>query len=331
MRRRAPRDWTDECLRRYVYRVQLKWSRVLLIIRIMNRFLVIVLLSGLAFAQAGEAPPPRAPLTGQPPGPINMNDSDNARQARAVLEKTIEALGGQPYLTYENRIEEGRYYPLYHGRTNSTGIPYRYYVEYPERDRFEVLRLKDIHIIPGQIDIGGVKSAKSDLVLIHNGDKGYEVTYKGTAAQEPEDLQNYLRRRQHSLEWIFRKWIRDPNVALFYDGAAVVDGKVTEGVTLLNSQNDSVSVFLDQNTHYPIKISYSWRDPKDKQKNVEEEIYDSYKLVQGIWTPHSVTRYFNGETSQQRFISTASYNLKLPDSMFEAAVTYDPKVPLKKR
>jgi hypothetical protein len=49
--------------------------------------------------------------------------------------------------------------------------------------------------------------------------------------------------------------------------------------------------------------------------------------VQGIWTPHSITRYFNGETTQQRFITTASYNLKLPDSAFEAAVTYDPKAP----
>jgi hypothetical protein len=287
----------------------------------MNRLFLVLLLCALGGAQT--APTPAPPQPGAQPA-VNMNDSDNARQARALLEKTIEALGGQPYLTYENRVEEGRYYPLYHGRTNSTGIPYRYYVEYPDKDRFEVLRMKDIHIIPGEIDIGGVKSKKVDLALIHNGDKGYEVTYKGTAAQEPLDLENYLRRRQHSLEWIFRKWIRDPNVAFFYDGIAVVDGKATEGVTLLNGQNDSVSVF-------PIKISYSWRDPKDKQKNVEEEIYDSYKLVQGIWTPHSITRYFNGETSQQRFINTASYNLKLPDSMFEAAVTYDPKVPLKKR
>jgi len=294
----------------------------------MNRLFLVLLLSALGGAQTAPTPAPPQPAA-QPA--LNMNDSNNARQARALLEKTIDALGGQPYLTYENRVEEGRYYPLYHGRTNSTGIPYRYYVEYPDKDRFEVLRMKDIHIIPGEIDIGGVKSKKVDLALIHNGDKGYEVTYKGTAAQEPLDLENYLRRRQHSLEWIFRKWLRDPNVAFFYDGIAVVDGKATEGVTLLNSQNDSVSVFLGQNTQYPIKISYSWRDPKDKQKNVEEEIYDSYKLVQGIWTPHSITRYFNGETSQQRFINTASYNLNLPDSMFEAAVTYDPKVPLKKR
>jgi len=295
----------------------------------MNRLLVILVLSWCALGYAQTAPTV-APATPAPA--INLNDSDNARQARAVLDKTIETLGGEAYLTYENKCEEGRYYPLYHGRTNSTGILYRYYVEYPERDRFEVLHMKDIHIIPGTIDIGGVKSTgKPDLVLMHNGNKGYEITYKGTAAQDKLDLENYLRRRQHSLEWVFRKWIRDPNVALFYNGVAVVDGKESEVVTLLNSQNDSVSVALDQNTHYPVRISYSWRDPKDKQKNTEDEVYDGYKLEQGIWTAHSITRYYNGETSQQRFVNTATYNQNLPDSMFDAAVTYDPQAPLKKR
>src|SRR5271165_428604 len=285
----------------------------------MTRHFLILLLCALGTAQTA---PPKAV--------VNLNDSENARKARAVLDLTIQALGGQAYLTFENRCEVGRYYPLYHGRTDSTGIPYRYYVEYPDKDRFEVIHTKDVFLLFGSVNDIKVKN-KFDIVLIHNGDAGYETTYKGTAAQDKVDLENYLRRRQHSLEWVFRKWIRDPEVALFYDGAAVVDGKETEGVTLLNSQNDSVTVYLDLNSHYPVKISYSWRDPKDKQKNVEEEIYDNYKLVQGIWTPHSITRYFNGETSQQRFINAASYNLKLPDTMFEASVTYDPRAPMKKR
>lgn len=293
----------------------------------MTRFLVVLLLCALAGAQT--APSPALPPHAAAQSAVSLNDSDNARQARAVLDKSIEALGGEPYLTYENRVEEGRYYPLYHGRTNSTGIPYRYYLEYPDKDRFEIIHTKDVFLLFGSVSDIKVKN-KSDIVLIHNGDKGYEITYKGTAAQEKLDLDNYLRRRDHSIEWVYRKWICDPNVALFYEGLAVVNGKETEGVTLLNSQNDSVSVSLDQNSHYPVKISYSWRDPKDKQKNTEDEIYDGYKLEQGIWTPHSITRYYNGESSQQRFINTASYNMKLPDSMFEAAVTYDPKAPIKR-
>ena len=297
----------------------------------MNRFALLFLLSGLGYAQIGTEPPPRAPQSASPPASVNMNDSESAHKARSLLDQTIAALGGQPYLTYTNRSESGRYYPLHHGRTESTGIPYNYYVQYPDKDRFEVIALKDIHVIPGTIDIGGVKSGHKDLVLIHNGDRGYEVSYKGTAAQDKIDLENYLRRRRHSLEWVFRKWLTDPTVALFDNGLDVVDSKPTESVTLLNSKDDSVTVWLDQNSHYPVKISYSWRDPKDKQKNVEEEVYDHYKPEQGIMTPHSITRYFNGETSQQRFIYTAKYNLNLADALFDANVSYDPRQPPKRR
>jgi len=299
-------------------------------------FLLLTLLSclapGLAYAQTGTEPPPRAALPPEKSASVNLNDSESAHKARALLDQAIESLGGQPYLTYTNRTESGRYYPLHHGTSGSPGLPYNYYLEYPNKDRFEVIHTKDIHIIPGQIDIGGVKTDKQfDIVLIHNGDKGYETTYKGTAPQDNDELQKYLRRRPHSVEWVFRKWLNDPTVALFNDGLAIVDSKPVDVVTLLNSQNDSVSVALDQITHYPIRISYSWRDPKDKQKNVEEEVYDSYKPEQGIMTPHSITRYFNGEMSQQRFITTARYNQNLPDSLFEAAVTYERKEPLKRR
>jgi len=298
----------------------------------MNRLIFsVILLTGLSYAQSGNEPPPRENLPAPSSAPINLNDNESARKARALLNQAIEALGGQAYLTYQNRQEEGRYYPLHHGQTESTGIPYIYYLEYPDKDRFEVLKVKDLHIIPGAIDIGGVKSNKVEIALIHNGDKGYETTYKGTATQDKVELDRYLRRRQHSPEWVFRKWINDPAVALFYVGLKVVDSKPAEGITLLNADNDSVEVWFDQTTHYPIRISYSWRDPKDKQKNVEEEAYDHYKPEQGIMTPHSITRYFNGETSQQRFISTAKYNLNLPETFFEASVNYDPEAPPKRR
>ncbi|MGA9642032.1 MAG: hypothetical protein WBQ72_11590, partial [Terriglobales bacterium] len=193
-----------------------------------------LLLSGLAYAQVGTEPPPRAALPPAPKTPVNLNDSESAHKARALLDQTIQALGGQPYLTFESRSETGRYYPLYHGRTNSTGLPYNYFLKYPDKDRFEVIALKDIHVLPGSIDIGGVKSShKVDLALIHNGNQGYEISYKGTAAQDKLDLENFLRRRAHSVEWVFRKWLTDPTVALFYDGLDVVDSKPTEGVTLL--------------------------------------------------------------------------------------------------
>lgn len=246
----------------------------------------------------------------------------------------MQALGGQAYLTTQTRGEEGRWYSLYHGQSRGAGVQYRQFNRFPDQDRLEIIGRGNI-VVPlplvGIIVVSHEKKNKNDIVIIHNGDKGYETTYKGTAAQDKEDLTAYLRRRQHSLEQVLRKWISDPTMEYFNDGLAIVDGKPTDQVTLLNNQNDSVSVYLDQNTHLPLKTSFTWRDPEDKQKNVEEEVYDNYRLVQGIMTPHSITRTFNGEMSHQRFINVAKYNLPLPETMFEASVDYDPRQPLKKR
>lgn len=296
----------------------------------MNRFALLLLLSAVAYGQAGSSPPARdaSPSASQPAA--SLNDLDNAHKARVILDQTIKALGGQAYLTYENKSEAGRYYPLYHGRTTSLGIPYNFYTKYPDKDRFEVIHLRNVFLLYWQVGNVQVKD-KSDIVLIHNDGKGYEITYKGTAKQDPVDLAAYLRRHQHSLDAVLRKWINDPTVALFYDGLAIVDGKATDQVTLLNGQNDAVTLNMDQYTHLPLKTSFTWRDPEDKQKNVEDEVYDNYRLVQGIMTPHSVTRNFNGEMTHQRFINVAQYNLPLPDTLFNATVDYDPRQAPKKK
>jgi hypothetical protein len=41
-------------------------------------------------------------------------------------------------------------------------------------------------------------------------------------------------------------------------------------------------------------------------------------------TPFSVTRFYNGDMSSQRFLNSVTYNKGLSDSMFAADVTYDP-------
>ena len=61
------------------------------------------------------------------------------------------------------------------------------------------------------------------------------------------------------------------------------------------------------------------------------EIFDNYKVYQGIATPLSLTRTFNGDMTSQRFITSVQYNTGLPDSMFIANVTWDPhQLPTKK-
>jgi len=281
----------------------------------MRRLVTLILL--IASAAAQSSAPAKSPIP----------EDENGKKAHALVNKAIVALGGQAYLTSTNRGEEGRYYSFYHGESRGAGTQYRQFNRYPDQERFEMIKRGGVLVplpLVGIIVVTHEVKNKNDIVIIHNGDKGYEVTFKGTAAEDPKITSAFLRRRQHSLEWIFRKWITDPGVAFFYEGVTVAAQKPAEQISIMSANNDSVTVFLDQNTNLPVKISYTWRDPEDKLRNTEEEIYDSYKPVQGIMTPLSITRYLNGDMTVQRFRNTVSYNQELPSDLFAATVTYDP-------
>jgi hypothetical protein len=50
------------------------------------------------------------------------NDQENARQARAMLDQAIQALGGQAYLNIHDMEQQGRTYSFHHGASTSNGI-----------------------------------------------------------------------------------------------------------------------------------------------------------------------------------------------------------------
>jgi hypothetical protein len=280
-------------------------------------FLIVVLALTLAIsgwrqptasAQASVQTPSEPAVKAHPAIPV---DQENARQARALLDQAIQALGGQAYLNMRDMEQEGRTFGFYHGRPSGTGALFWRFVEYPDKERLELTKQRDV-------------------AYIYAGDKGYEVTFKGPHAVEKKDLDDYLRRRRFSLETMLRVWINDPGVALFYDGTALAGNLAAKQVTLINSKDEAVKLLFDIDTHLPLKKSYFWRDPVDKERNTEEEIYDNYKPVQGVMTPYSFTRYYNGDMQSQRFINSVKFNQGLDPAMFDPNSGYDPNKPVKK-
>jgi hypothetical protein len=273
----------------------------------MRRLLIVLIFSVVALGQA------TAPTAAGKPSPQGSPVAqENSGKAKALLDQAIQALGGQAYLEIQDVSQQGRTYSFHHGETTSTGVLFWRFVKFPDKERIEVTKQRDV-------------------AYVYNGDQAYEVTYKGTAEQDPKVVADYLRRRDHSLEWVLRRWLKEPGVALFYDGAAVAADKPADQVSIMNTRNDSVTLYLDSTTHLPIKKTFTWRDPTDNLRNTEEEAYDAYRTTQGIMTPYSVTRYYNGDMSNQRFLNTTTYNNGLSDSMFEAKATYDPSTLPKKK
>jgi len=266
----------------------------------MKYAITLLCLTAFALAQGGapSSSPDQKPAPDQNSSSLST-DQENVRKAKAILDQGIHALGGQAFLNWQEQSQEGRAYSFHHGEANSVGTIFWRFKKYPDKERVELTK-------------------KRDVVEIFNGDKGYEVTYKGVRNLEPkEELDPYLRRHHYALEIVLREWLNQPGVALFYEGQTVAAQKETDQVTIMNAKNQAVTLNFDINTHLPVKKKFTWRDPTDKERNVEEEIFDNYRSVQNIMTPFDITRMYNGEMAAQSFLTSASYNQPVSDSLFD--------------
>lgn len=243
--------------------------------------------------------------------PVEDNTGDaNSRKARAIIEQAIQALGGQNYLNIRDREQQGRGYGFHHGRPSGPGSLFWSFSEFPDKERVEI-------------------TPQRDIAELYVGNKAWEITYKGPHPIEQKDLDDYLRRRRYSLDSILRNWVNDPGVIFLFEGNAIAAQHPSLRVTLLNAKNESVTLYFDTDTHLPVKKTFEWRDPVDRQKNLEEEIYENYRPVSGIMAPFNVTRYFNGDMAGERFIFSVTINQGLNPAMFDPNSGYNPNKPSK--
>ncbi len=265
-----------------------------------------ICLPALGQSQNAAVPPSKdAKASPAPAITLDKEALQNSAKAKAIIEQGIQALGGQTWLTLRDVEQQGRTYGFHHGTPTGGGGQFWRFTEFPDRDRIEFTKERDI----AQVFVG---------------DKGYEITFKGPHPVEQKDLDDYLRRRKFSLERILRIWINDPAVVLLFEGNAIAAQHPALQVTLVNAQNESVSIYFDADSHLPIKKSFEWRDPVDKQKNLEEEVYENYRQVSGIMAPYNVTRLFNGDMSNQRFMNSVTINQGLDPAMFDPNSGYNP-------
>ena len=232
--------------------------------------------------------------------PAHSQDADavaNQRKARATLDAMVAALGGQRWLTLTNTMEQGRTSGFYQGKP--TGMTAEFY---------------EIFKFPDQIRVELGK--KRDVLEIIDGDSVWEVTYKGKRELPKDQAQDLIRRREHSIQVAMRVWLNDPRTVLIYGGQSLVERHLADKTTLIDANNDSITIQTDAETHLPLQRTWQWRDPVYKDKNTDAEEYDDYHLVEGLPTAYTITRYHNGDMTNQRFLTHAAYNIPLTPDMF---------------
>lgn len=228
----------------------------------------------------------------------------NAAKAKTALDAMVKALGGDAWLNMQNREYQGRTAAFYHGKPSGATAEYWEYHAWPDHDRIEFTKHRDV-------------------VQIYTGRDGWEVIFSGKKPLPKDQVEDYLRRRDHSIETVVKEWLKDPQTILLFEGQKLVESHLADQVTLISSKNDAVTIQMDAMTHLPLRRSFQWRDPLYKDKNEDAEEYDNYRDVQGFQTPYNITRFRNGDMVNQRFLFKAVYNQTLPADEFspEAAAS----------
>lgn len=232
-----------------------------------------------------------------PAGAQNEDAAANQKKAKATLDAMVAALGGQRWLTLVSSMQQGRTSGFYQGKPTGATAEFYEIQKFPDQTRIEL-------------------GKKRDVVEIITGDEAWEITYRGKKELPKDQIQELMRRHDHSIRIAMTSWLNDPKTLLIYGGQNLVERHLADQVTLINAENDSITIQADAENHLPIRRSYQWRDPLYKDKNTDAEEYEDYHTVDGLPTPFTVTRYHNGDMTNQRFLIRAAYDIPLTPDMF---------------
>src|SRR5262245_23562840 len=205
------------------------------------------------------------------PSPAAGVAASNQQKARAVLDQMIAALGGQAYLNVQDSYSEGRY-GRFHNEVMVGGAKYFRYWRWPDTDRWEI-------------------TDQRDIVQLFTGDKAVEVTWQGAREMNPEKEENvrqWLVRRHYALEIVLRVWLNESGTLLLDEGPTLAENRMAERITIINPRNEAVSLLVSPDTHLPVQKIFSVRDPQTRERDEEVEIFDNWRMVQGVNNPFNI-------------------------------------------
>lgn len=233
-----------------------------------------------------------AQTTASPPSQINP-------AARQLLDQAIQALGGTTFLTAKTLSTEGRAFSITDGVAQGF-VKYQSDVEFPDKRRLSY----------------GFNSKKG-VTLINNGGKGWEIDRYGTIEQSDKRIQQWELANRYSLENLLRQRIHEPGMLIQNAGTDFVDNLPAQVIEILDVRQVRLKLYLNSQTHLPIRIAYQILNPQTHQWDEYADVYADYRDVEGVQTPMHVVRYLNGDRVSETFRLQARYNQTFPAGFFQ--------------
>lgn len=232
----------------------------------------------------------------------------DAARGRKVLEAAIEALGGPAFLEANNFRSEGRAFQFSRYEELSGMARFVAFERLPDKYRQEYGKDRDV-------------------IFVLNGEHGWEKTFRGVQELPPEEIERIRLNRSLAVENILRFRRNEEGLEVAYTGTDLVDGRAADLVEIVDSQNRTVTIAFDQASHLPLRRAWERRNPKTRERELNEEILGKYlpakpagkaaKTAAKVLAPYYTRRERNGIKIFEVFLTGVEYNVKIAASHFE--------------
>jgi hypothetical protein len=225
-------------------------------------------------------------------------------KAEKIVQKAIQAVGGEVYLKVQTVIGRGFFTEFKDG---ISGLPIRFvdYIAYPDRERTE-------------FSGGGNR-----IIQTNDKDQGWlfdaaAKTLKDQTAQQVEDFRNGMRT---SMENLLRGWWRKDGATLTYVGRREAGlARRNETVRLTYRDGFWIEYEFAASDGSPAKVLYK-RQRRNPDTELMEEIAEEDRLfklltVSGVAAPFVIDHFRNGVQTSRINYESIEFNKPLADSLF---------------
>ena len=251
--------------------------------------LILLAVCGLAQADKPQADKPKA---------------DTDAKAEQILQRAIQAVGGDRYLAVHTLIGRGFFTDYKDG---VPGIPTKFvdYIAYPDRERTEFTG-------------GGAR-----LIQTNDRDKGW--IYDGAALtlkdQNAGQLEDFRMAMRTSAENLLRGWWRKDGATLSYIGRREA-GLARRNETVRVTYQDGLWIEYEfaATDGLPAKVLYQRKQKKpdsDEMENISEEDRLFKPItIDGVVAPYVIDHYRNGTQTSRINYESVEFNKPIADSLF---------------
>jgi hypothetical protein len=242
---------------------------------------------------------------------LTLAASAQTKQERGkrVVQDAVEALGGEHFLTLRDVTEQGRVYSFYDEQLSGLSVATvytRYYDPLGGTPKVGELNVRQRQTY----------GKNADWYLLFTDTEGYEVTYRGAKQVDPDRFERYKTSMSLDILYLLRSRLKEPGLLFEYEGPDILDNLPVNIVNIIDSENETLTVYFEQASKLPVKTRYYRRDPTTRQRFEEVTVYARYREVDGIQWPYVLTRYRDGERVFQLFCQDVAVNSDLSEGLF---------------